>query len=186
MKKDRARGKKRMRFRLHTVAALGLGSALLFTTALTARASDESNVRGVVQQVFEQLQSRNYGKVYDSLPSSTRARMPRARFVTALKRAQDRYVLDRIQIGAVRVSGDIAVADTELFGRVTQPFNAEGKIVVQQYLIREGGKWRVATGDSGTIQRFLNANPNFARQFPIRRPRVYVKQNNNWIELNAK
>ena len=52
----------------------------------------------------------------------------------------------------MRVSGNIAVADTELYGRVTKPFPAEGKIVVQQYLVREDGKWRVATGDSGTIQ----------------------------------
>ena len=68
-----------------------------------------------------------------------------------LRRAQDRYVLDSINIGTIRVSGNIAVADTELFGRVSQPFPAEGKIVVQQYLVREEGKWRVATGDTATI-----------------------------------
>jgi hypothetical protein len=81
----------------------------------------------------------------------------------------------------VRVSGDLAVADTELFGRVTTPITAEGKIVVQQYLVREGGKWRVATGDNATIQQFLKSNPAFARKFPVRQPRIYIKQGERWV-----
>lgn len=166
-----------------TVAAL-IAVVMFTVVPNNARASEETDVRGVVQQVFQQLQSRNYGGVYDSLPSTTRSRMSRERFVNALKRAQDRYVLDRINIGTVRVSGNLAVADTELYGRVTNPIEAEGKIVVQQYLVREEGKWRVATGDNATIQRFLKANPSFARKFPIRQPRLYVKQNGRWVEFN--
>lgn len=158
--------------------------ALVLLAAGAAQASDESDVRSVVQQVFQQLQSRDFGPVYDSLPSSTRSRSSRDRFINALKRSQDRYILDRISIGAVRVSGNIAVADTELFGRLAKPFEAEGKIVVQQYLVREDGKWRVATGDSATIQRFLKANPAFARKFPIRQPRIYVKQDGKWVQFN--
>lgn len=166
-----------------------VGIALLLTavTCLAsgpARASDEGDVRSVVQQVFQQLQSRDFGSVYDSLPSSTRSRSSRDRFISALKRSQDRYVLDRINIGAVRVSGNLAVADTELYGRVAKPFEAEGKIVVQQYLVREDGKWRVATGDSATIQRFLKANPTFARKFPIRQPQIFVKQGGKWVLFN--
>lgn len=160
--------------------------AAILCLAPTAQASEETDVRGVVQQTFQQLQSRNYGAVYDSLPSATQKRMTRARFINALQRAQDRYALDRINIGAVRVSGNLAVADTELFGRVTRPFAAEGKIVVQQYLLREGGKWRVATGDNSTIQRFLKTNPAFARKFPIRQPRIYIKQGNNWVQFNPR
>jgi hypothetical protein len=150
-----------------------------------AQASEETDVRGVVQQTFQQLQSRNFGAVYDSLPASTRSRMSRSRFIDALQRAQGRYSLDRINIGAVRVSGNIAVADTELYGRITTPFPAEGKIVVQQYLVREDGKWRVATGDNGTIQRFLKATPAFARKFPIRQPKIYVKQGDKWIQFTG-
>ena len=163
------------------VLALLLMSAFGLTTP--AAPSDEGEVRNVVQQVFHQLQSRDYGAVYDSLPSATRNRTSRDRFITLLKRAQDRYSLDRLNIGAVRVSGNIAVADTELYGRLAQPFEAEGKIVVQQYVVREDGKWRVATGDTATIQRFLKANPGFAKRFPIRRPSIYVKQNGKWVEF---
>lgn len=167
-----------------TPALFAIAAILCLVPA--AQASEEADVRGVVQQTFQQLQSRNYGAVYDSLPSATQKRMTRARFINALQRAQDRYALDRINIGAVRVSGNLAVADTELFGRVTRPFAAEGKIVVQQYLLREGGKWRVATGDNSTIQRFLKTNPAFARKFPIRQPRIYIKQGNNWVQFNPR
>ena len=146
-------------------------------------ASDESDVRGVVQTVFQQLKSKDFGSVYDSLPSATRTRMSRERFTSALQRAQGLYVLDRMDIGAIRVAKDIAVADTVLYGRVAKPFDTEGKIVVQQYLVREGGKWRVATGDTATTKRFLASNPNFARKFPIKQPRIFVRQNGNWVEF---
>jgi len=165
------------------------GAALLLlvipVSLVVAQSSEESTVRSVVQQVFSQLQSHDYGSVYDSLPSATRTRMTKSRFISALQRAQDRYVLDRIGIGNVRVSGNLAVVDTELFGRISQPFPAEGKIAVQQYLVREDGKWRVATGDNGTIQRFLKSNPAFARKFPIRQPRIYVKQGDKWVEFKG-
>ncbi len=169
--------------RLQLPAILLTAITLTWLAPAAARASDESIVRSTVQQVFQQLRSRDYGGVYDSLPSSSRTRVSRDRFINALKRAQDRYVLDRMDVGVVRVSGNIAVANTELFGRVTSPFDAEGKIVVQQYLVREDGKWRVATGDTATIRQFLKANPSFARKFPIRQPRIYVKQNGNWVEF---
>jgi hypothetical protein len=158
---------------------------IIASASLVAQPSEEPAVRSVVQQVFSQLQSHDYSSIYDSLPLSTRSRMSKSRFVSALQRAQDRYVLDRIIVGKVRVAGDLAVVDTELFGRISQPFAAEGKIVVQQYLVREDGKWRVATGDSGTIQRFLKSNPGFARRFPIRQPRIYAKQNNKWVEFKG-
>jgi hypothetical protein len=171
---------RRCRASLAAVAVLMIASASTF-----AQSSEESAVRAVVQQVFSQLQSHDYSSVYDSLPSSTRTRMTKSRFISALQRAQDRYTLDRIGIGKVRVAGDLAVVDTELFGRISQPFPAEGKIAVQQYLVREDGKWRVATGDNGTIQKFLKRNPSFARKFPIRQPRVYVKQNDKWVEFKG-
>jgi hypothetical protein len=146
-------------------------------------AADETEVRGTVHRVFEQLKSRDYRALYDSLPASSRTRMSRERFTTALSRAQDMYVLDRIDVGQVRVSGSLAVVDTVLYGRIVSPIQTEGKIVVQQYLVREDGKWRVATGATGTIKRFLASNPAFGRKFPIRQPRLYVKQNGSWTEF---
>ena len=153
------------------------------TITAPAAPSDESDVRSTIQHVFDQLKSGEYGALYDSLPSSSRNRISKDRFVNGLQRTSNLYQLQRIQIGAIRVSGNLAVADTTMFAHISKPFDADGKLVVQQYLIREDGKWRVATGDNATINRFLQANPTFARRFPIKRPTAFVNKDGKWVEV---
>ena len=161
--------------------------ALLLSVASSARvlASDEAEVRGVVQSIFQQLRSGEYEKLYDALPASSRSRISRERFADALRRSSGMYHLERMEIGAVRVSGNIAAVDTVMYGSVERPVQAEGQIVAQQYLVREDGAWRVATGDRATVRRFLAANPGFARKFPLREPRVFVKRDGQWVDLTA-
>ncbi len=157
--------------------------AIAFVSVPFANASDQSDVRATVQGVFDQLKSHNYSALYDLLPGSSRNRMSRDRFVSALERAQDFYELDRLEIGTIKVTGNLAVADTVLYGRVVAPIQAEGKIVVQQYLLREDGKWRVATGDQSSVRKFVAEHPGF-KNFKIRQPRVYIKKGNEWVEFN--
>ena len=151
--------------------------------AVSAWPSDESDVRSSVQRIFDQLKAGQYEALYDSLPSSTRSRVSRDRFVKGLQGSRNMYQLDRIEIGAVRVSGNLAVVDTVMYAHIQQPFNADGKLVVQQYLVREDGGWRVATGDRPTISRFLKSNPAFARKFPIKPTKAFVQQNGQWVEI---
>ena len=165
--------------------AFTLSALLLFTSAAAARPSDEAEVRNLVQTVFEQLKAGRYGELYDVLPNASRSRVTRERFVELLRSASGIYKLDHLEIGAVRVAGDLAVVDTTMYGSVLRPVEAEGKIVAQQYLVREDGRWRVATGDRATVRRFLAAHPAFARQFPIKGPRVYVKRDGRWVELTG-
>ena len=157
---------------------------ICLSSQVLVSASDQSDVRATVQSVFEQLKAHNYDGLYDLLPGSSRNRMSRDRFVSALQRAQDFYQLDRLEIGTTKVMGNLAVVDTVLYGRVVNPIQAEGKIVVQQYLLREDGKWRVATGDQSTVRRFLAANPDFSKSFRISQPRIFIKQNDKWLEFN--
>ena len=159
--------------------------AVASSNVAVVKASDQSDVRNTVQSVFEQLKSQNYGALYDLLPGASRNRMSRDRFVSALQRAQGFYELDRLEIGAIKVAGNLAVVDTVLYGRVVNPIQAEGKIVVQQYLLREDGKWRVATGDQSSVKKFIAENPGF-KGFRIRQPRVYIKQNEKWLEFNPQ
>ncbi len=151
--------------------------------SMAATPSDESDVRGAVQRIFDQLKAGQYEALYDSLPSSSRARLSRDQLVKGLQRTSNLYQLQRIEIGAVRVSGNLAVADTVMYAHVAPPFNADGKLVVQQYLVREDGSWRMATGDRATIDRFLKSNPSFARKFPIKRPSIFVKRDGKWVEF---
>jgi len=162
--------------------------ALIFVCGLYASGSalpysNESEVRATVERVFQELKSKNYDALYENLPASSRSRISRERFTNGLRRTQDTYALDRIEMGRVKASGNIATVDTVFYGRLLKPFDTEGKIVAQQYLVREDGKWKVATGDNATIRRFLAANPAFARQFPIRPPRVFVKKDGAWVEF---
>ena len=177
--------RKRMKqlMRIRNIAAAILAIVFICGNA-SVKASDQSDVRATVQNVFEQLKSRNYDALYDFLPGASRSRMSRDRFVNSLQRAQDFYQLDRMEIGTIKVMGNLAVVDTVLYGRVVNPIQADGKIVVQQYLLREDGKWRVATGDQSTVRKFLAANPGFSKQFRIQQPRLYVKQGDKWLEFN--
>src|SRR5688572_32617663 len=88
---------------------------MLLVLSGAAQASDVSDVRSMVQNVFEQLKSRNYSGLYDVLPGAARNRLSRDRFVSSLERAQDFYQLDRLEIGAIKVNGNLAVVDTVLF-----------------------------------------------------------------------
>ncbi|MDQ2855252.1 MAG: hypothetical protein M3R68_02900 [Acidobacteriota bacterium] len=161
------------------------GIVLLFLSgyAVARPLSNDGEVRATVERVFQNLKDKNYEALYDTLPANTRSRISRERFSTSLRRTQDSYALDRMDVGKIKVSGNIAVVDTNLYGRLLQPFTMEGKIVVQQYLVREDGKWKVATGDNGTIKSFLKSNPAFARQFKIQPPRVFVKKDSKWVEF---
>jgi hypothetical protein len=153
--------------------------------AITARAaSDEAEARKLVERVFNQLKSGQYDALYDALPAASRNRISRERFTSALRRTEDMYKLDRLEIGRTRVSGDLAVVDTVMYGRLLRPVESDGKIVAQQYLVREDGQWRVATGDRATIRHFLDANPTFAKKFPIREPRIYMKRNGRWVDVS--
>src|SRR5437868_13913084 len=156
---------------------------LLATTAVLAAPSDQSEVRAAVQHIFDQLKNGQYEALYDALPASARTRISRERLVTGLQRTRDFYQLQRIEIGTVSVSGNLAVVDTTMFAHIAKPFDGDGKLVVQQYLIREDGKWKVATGDTATINRFLKSNPSFARRFPIKKPRAFVNQDGKWTEI---
>jgi hypothetical protein len=161
----------------------GLGLFTDGSRASAALPSDESDVRAAVQRIFDQLKAGQFEALYDSLPSSSRGRISRERLVKGLQGTRNLYQLERIEIGAVRMSGNLAVVDTVMYAHIAKPFDSEGKLVVQQYLIREDGSWRVATGDTATINRFLKSNPAFARKFPIKRTRAYINQNGKWMEV---
>lgn len=159
----------------------------LSAQAVEARSflSDEADVRGAVERAFEQLKAGDYAALYDGLPSASQARISRERFTSSMAKARGMYELDRLEIGTVRVSKDLAVVETTTYGRALQPIQSEGKIVSQQYLVRENGSWRVATGERSTVQRLLAANPSFARKFPVRQPHIFVKRDGRWVDVSV-
>ena len=172
--------------RLTKINATFTPALLLIITStfasVIAASSDQADVRAAVQRIFNQLKNGEYSSLYDALPSSARSRLTRDQLVRGLQRTQETFELQRIEIGSVSVSGNLAVVNTTMFAHV-KPLNADGKLVVQQYLIREDGNWRVVTGDTATINRFLQNNPAFAKRFPIRKPQAFVYQNDKWVPI---
>ena len=94
------------------------GFILMSAGSMAAMPSDESDVRGAVQRIFDQLKAAKYEELYDSLPSSSRTRLSRDQLVKGLQRTSNLYQLQRIEIGAVRVSGNLAVVDTVMYAHV--------------------------------------------------------------------
>jgi hypothetical protein len=173
----------KMAMRIKSIILSCLILTLGIITPTSTAASNESEVRSAVQRIFDQLKNGHYDALYDSLPSSSQSRISRDRLVKGLQQTRNLYQLQRLEIGAVRVAGNIAVVDTVMYAHIAQPFDADGKLVVQQYLVKENGGWRVATGDRATIDRFLKSNPDFARKFPIKRTHAFINQNGKWIEI---
>jgi len=173
-----------------TFAVLSLMFVLCFaaqTSAHAATVDAESDARQTLERAFGQLKSGDYSGAYDVLPSAVQRRVSREQFTNALSRSRDRIKLDRIEITTLKVFNDVAVADTVIYGRVRpQPqtdLTFDGKIVVRQYLTREDNSWRVTTGDTQTVRPLLQANPQLARRFPPRQPRIYFLREGQWIEL---
>jgi hypothetical protein len=166
------------------ITKVSLIIAALVTSTVTATsrprvANDQSDVRTAVQRIFNHLKSGDYGAAYDALPSSARARISRDRVVQGLQSTQGMLELQRIEIGSVSVSGDLAVVNTIMYAHI-KPVDADGKLVAQQYLVREDGQWKVLVGDNATINNLLKSNPAFARRFPIKKPQAFVNQNGKW------
>ena len=172
---------------MRALALMLLMMTAFWPGATTAKASadDQAEVRSAVRQAFAQLKSRQYGALYDALPSASQRRVSRDRFTRALRRTGDMYELDRMEIGAVRVNGDIAAVDTVMYGRVSRPFESDGKVVAQLYLVREDGRWRVVVSDRTTAQSLLADYPGFIRKYPPRDPRVYVKRDGRWVDISS-
>ena len=170
---------------LLTTISLLLAGEMIFASSARV-ASGEAEARNTIKQAFQRLKGGDYNSLYEVLPAASQRRLSREQFVRALERTRGMYELERLEIGAVRVSGDLGVVDSTVYGRGRAPFAGEAKIVARQYLVREGGRWRVTTGDQATIRPLLAANPAFAKKYPFSQPRLYLKRDGRWVDISKE
>jgi hypothetical protein len=91
-----------------------------------------------------------------------------------------------MEIGRTQQLGDFAVIDTNLYGRLKQPLKlegteiVEGRVAVQQYMIKEGQEWKVITADERSRALFLEHNPEFSRGFQLSAPQFAYKKDGAW------
>ena len=161
---------------------------LLFATTAHGQVSRE-NPKGAVTSFFNQLKNGQYDALYEQLPSQIQKTAPREQTVRSLKRLGSFIAIERMDIGRVQQRASLAVVDTTIYGRLTRPMKlqgeeiAEGRVVVQQYLIKEGKEWRVITADDRTRAFFMRENPDFANGFSLTQPQFSYKRNGAWQNL---
>ncbi|MEP7271650.1 MAG: hypothetical protein ABI882_09090 [Acidobacteriota bacterium] len=166
---------------------------LLAGMAATATAQvSGQGPRAAVGRFFDHLKAGEYDRLYDQLPTQIQQKASKEQTVESLKRLGSFLVMDRMQVGRIQQRGDFAVIDTTVYGRLKRPMQiqgeevVEGRVLVQQYLLKEGREWRVITADDRTRGFFLRSNPDFTRGFQLSSPEFAFKRNGAWQSLGAR
>ncbi|HZN10965.1 MAG TPA: DUF4126 family protein [Blastocatellia bacterium] len=165
---------------------LAAALALLLAGAAVPAQTREPDARGAVRAFFELLKTQQYAALYDYLPADLQRQLTREQLTQSLQRLGQFIAIERLEIGRVQQRGDLAVIDTTIYGTLKRPFEFDGqrvdagRVAVQQYLFREGDRWKVATADSNTRDAFLRRHPEFDRQFQFTNPQFAIKQNGQW------
>ncbi|MGH9800076.1 MAG: NTF2-like N-terminal transpeptidase domain-containing protein, partial [Blastocatellia bacterium] len=143
-------------------------------TTFTVQAQNKTgDARSAVQNFFSLLKSQKYAELHDFLPSQLQKQTTREQLAESLKRLDQFLTIQRMEIGRVQQRGDYAVVDTTIYGSLKRAMNMngeevkEGRVSVQQYLLKEEGRWRITTADNRTRDFFLKRNPEFKQQFQL-------------------
>ncbi len=166
----------------------GVLVAVLISFAAQAQ-TKTADARGAVQNFFTLLKAQKYAELHDFLPSQLQKQTTREQLAESLKRLDQFLTIQRLEIGRVQQRGDFAVVDTVIYGGLKRAVNVngeevkEGRVSVQQYLLKEEGRWRITTADKRTTDFFLQRNPEFKQQFQLTQPQFALKQNGKWTPL---
>lgn len=177
----------------HKIRAVTLALILALTPIVTiaaAQVKGSGSVRAAVQSFFALLKAGKYDSLYEYLPAEMQQRMTREQLSQRLRQLEDFLIIERLEIGRIQQrqleGNEFAVVDTTLYGRLRRPLQMNGqtletgKVIVQQYLFREGTQWKIATADGRVRSQFLKRYPSFSKNFQLRTPQFYFKQNGVW------
>lgn len=174
---------------------LGIVCLVLFslTTVVPAQSQgSDAPVRATLQALFKVLRDKDVNAFYRYLPGRQQQQVRREDLVQFVSQATPYVTFQRGQVGEVQLIGNFAVADTILFVNLRNPQKKPGdrqpelidaKIVMQQYLLREGTEWKLATGDTQTRADFIASIPEFKQGFVLHTDRLYVLRESKWVEV---
>ncbi|HQR34658.1 MAG TPA: NTF2-like N-terminal transpeptidase domain-containing protein [Blastocatellia bacterium] len=163
--------------------------AIASTFGLAQAQNKTGDARSAVQSFFSLLKTQKYTELHDFLPSQLQKQTTREQLAESLKRLDQFLTIQRMEIGRVQQRGDYAVVDTTIYGNLKRTMNMngeevkEGRVSVQQYLLKEEGRWRITTADNRTRDFFLKRNPEFKQQFQLTQPQFALKQSGKWTPL---
>lgn len=159
---------------------------LLLVPALAWAQAKRIEPRGAVENFFKLLKTQDYQALYDFLPAEFQQQTSREQLTLSLKRLNNFLTIEKLEIGRVQQRDAQAVVDTVIYGRLKQPRRfqnveiSEGRVQVQQFLLRENNQWKLATADNRSQSYFLKRNPEFSKQFQITPPKLEFKRDGKW------
>lgn len=177
---------------LFSFVAVIVGSTLIISTGAAQNSNRSKDARAAVNNFFSLLKARSYPALYDYLPSDLQRQITREQLSLSLRRLESFILIERMEIARVQEHGDYAIADTTIYGKLTKPMKLpneeirDGRILVQQYLFKENGQWKVASADARTQSNFLKRNPDFNKQFQVSQPKFEFKQNGEWKPIGRR
>ncbi|MGH9765958.1 MAG: hypothetical protein ACREAB_00875 [Blastocatellia bacterium] len=175
-----------MKKTLFLSVAIIICSALIFTSGAAQINGQSKDARAAVNKFFSLLKSRSYPALYEFLPSDLQRQITREQLSFSLKRLESFILIEKMEISRVQERGDYAIADTTIYGKLIKPMKinneeiSEGRILAQQYLLKENGQWKIASADGRMLNHFLKRNPDFNKQFQFNQPKFEFKQNGEW------
>jgi hypothetical protein len=155
-----------------------------------AQTKGPPSARAAIQSFFENLKTQRYDALYEYLPTQVQKQITREQLAFSLKRLDSILQIEKMEVGRVQQRGDFAVIDTVLYGRLKRPLKIdgqdadEGRVAVQQLLLKESEQWKVITADDRTRRIFQQSTPEFERGFQFKPPRFEFKQNGAWRPFN--
>jgi hypothetical protein len=151
--------------------------------------NQSKDARSAVNKFFLLLKSRSYPALYEFLPSDLQKQITREQLAFSLMRLDSFITIERMEVGRVQQRGDFAVINTTIYGKLKKPVKvngdeiSEGRVAAQQFLFREGGRWKVVTADNRTQSYFLKRNAEFSKQFQLAQPKFEFKQKDKWTAM---
>jgi hypothetical protein len=165
-------------------------AVIVFSVSGAAQNNNQSkDARSAVNKFFLLLKSKSYPAIYEFLPSDLQRQITREQLALSLRRLDSFLTIERMEVGRVQQRGDFAVVNTTIYGRLKKPVKvngeevSEGRVAAQQFLLREGGQWKVVTADNRTQSYFLKRNTEFSKQFQLAQPKFEFKQRDKWTAM---
>lgn len=174
---------------------IGVVSAVLCLslslTATAQKSAAKESARSAVVKFFALLKAGKHAGLYQYLPNSMQQRTTREQLDQSLSRLQNFLIMDRIIIGKTQQSGEAAVVETTILGKLKRPLTldgttiSEGRVIAQQIMSKEDGQWKLITADNRTRDLFLKEHPDFKTKFRLTEPQLFFKQDGKWMPLDS-
>jgi len=158
------------------------------------RSSSDEAILREVQDLYMNysvaLMKGDFRSAYDMLSLFTKKRVTYDIFVDANLAMEDMFRLKGSHLNNLLIRGKYGAAKAITYVDFMPEKKGDeilnGKIETQIYFIKEGNKWKIATGNDDNTDQFLQENPEAKDLMERIKTRVYYKKGGYWITFDYK